>query len=86
MAANVSRKSRRVIRRFIRSFVGSRGAIARLAEVMCKRIACAQVACFVSLQFTHMTFGEPCGIIVAKHARPITMLVVQELQLCDPLR
>jgi hypothetical protein len=53
---------------------------------MCKRIACAQVACFVSLQFTHMTFGEPCGIIVAKHARPITMLVVQELQLCDPLR
>jgi hypothetical protein len=33
MAANASRKSRRVIRRFIRCFVGSRGAIARLAEV-----------------------------------------------------
>src|SRR5271156_55540 len=39
MAANVSRKSRRVIRRFIRSFVGSCGAIARLAEVACGRMA-----------------------------------------------
>src|SRR5580692_9600648 len=39
MAANVSRKSRRVIRRFIRGFVVSRGAIARLAEVAHGRMA-----------------------------------------------
>src|ERR1700723_3204282 len=43
IAANVSRKSRRVIPRFMRSCVGSDGAIARLAEVTRGRIAAAKL-------------------------------------------
>ena len=39
MAANDSRKSRRDMRRFMRAFAGSGGAVTRLAEVTPERMA-----------------------------------------------
>ena len=61
MAAHASRKSRREMRRFMQSFVGSGGAIARLAEVARACIAGAKLvgAASTSVIMVSSFAGEP---------------------------